>query len=313
MRILVTGGAGFIGTRLMMHLRQQPWATAVTGLDLHGHGAGVIPGDVRNADAVSRAVRRVDAVVHLAALVSAPESVNKPVEYCDVNTQGTAVVAEACRAHGVRLVLASSAAVYGRVEGASRESAPLYPGTPYAASKAAAEAVVRGLQDDGGLAALALRFFNVYGPGQVADHPYASVVPRFVRAALREEPLTIRGGSQSRDFVHVDDVAELIGLVVQHKVESLTPVNVGTGVGTSIDDLARLVSELVIGGGGILPTLTYGDTRSGEIQDSRADTTRQARLFSGWQPRPLVSGLAETYDWYLKAQTTREALPWLTR
>lgn len=315
MKVVVTGGAGFIGTRLMMHLRQQPWITSVLGLDSNGYGAGVIKADVRDAAAVDQAVKRAHAVVHLAALISAPDSLNRPTEYMDVNSQGTAVVAEACRRHGAHLVLASSAAVYGAADTPVAENAPYHPNTPYAASKMAAEAIVRGLQTDGGLSATVLRLFNVYGPGQNADHPYASVVPKFISAALVGEPMILyRRGGATRDFVHVDDVAELIGQVIKNRVESLGPFNVGTGVETPIGELARLVTEQATAHGASRWEIQEAENaRPGDVWYSGADTTRTGRLFPGWQPRPLASGLAETYEWYLKAQTSKEALPWLTR
>jgi len=220
--LLVTGGAGFIGGHTARKALNMGWEVRIldnlsTGLQstteaLEALGATFIHGDVRNAAAVSAAVEGCDAVVHFAAQVSVPRSVEQPEETMEVNVGGTGCVIQSCQQHGVdRLVMASSAAVYG-----TKDNFPLHEhhaGTfhsPYADSKWQNEHQVLEAKK-AGMEAVALRFFNVYGAGQRADGAYAAVIPKFIEMAIAGRAATIFGnGLQTRDFVHVDDVANAV-------------------------------------------------------------------------------------------------------
>jgi len=235
MHILVTGGAGFIGSRVVEWLVDQGQNVRVldnlsTGnmdnlrsssaqIDLHVE-------DIRNAEAVRRAVAGVDRIIHLAALVSVAQSIAEPGLAHAINVTGTLHVLEAARTACVRrVVFASSCAVYGdptRIP--TDEHTPLHPLSPYALSKSVAEQYAQLYSDLYGLECVVLRFFNVYGPRQDPMSPYAAVVPRFIAALIAGEQPTIFGdGLQSRDFIYVDDIVRAlwIGATTPHRRCSL--------------------------------------------------------------------------------------------
>ena len=220
--LLITGGAGFIGGHTATMAIQRGWQVRLldnlsTGLatkadKLASEGAEVIIGDVRDKNIVQDAVEGCDAVVHLAAQVSVPRSVEQPEETLEINVDGTANLLNACKMHRVsRFVMASSAAVYG-----TNDAFPLdetHAGTfhsPYAESKWTNEHQVAEAKASG-LEAVALRFFNVYGTGQRSDGAYAAVIPKFIELAVAGQAPTVFGdGQQTRDFVHVDDVSRAL-------------------------------------------------------------------------------------------------------
>jgi UDP-glucose 4-epimerase len=258
MRVLVTGGAGFIGSRLVRMLVGKGWN--VTVLDdfssgkvenLEGlSGSGllrVVKGDVRDEDVVGEVLGGVDAVVHLAALIDPADSVRRPLLYHDVNVTGTVNILEASVKKGVgKFVFASSAAVYGDGNPLPlREDYPLRPVSPYAASKVSGEYYCKAFSECYGLGCVALRPFNVYGLGQ-GSNQYAGVITEFVKAGLRGDVLKVYGdGSQTRDFVNVDDVAGAFVKVLEHGPLRGEVFNVCTGATISINDLAELVYEIV--------------------------------------------------------------------
>ena len=220
--LLITGGAGFIGGHTATMAIQRGWQVRLldnlsTGLatkadKLASEGAEVIVGDVRDEAIVQAAVEGCDAVIHLAAQVSVPRSVEQPEETLAINVGGTANLLNACKKHGVsRFVMASSAAVYGTNDAFPLDEA--HAGTfhsPYAESKWTNEHQVAEAKASG-LEAVALRFFNVYGTGQRSDGAYAAVIPKFIELAVAGQAPTVFGdGQQTRDFVHVDDVSRAL-------------------------------------------------------------------------------------------------------
>lgn len=253
--VLVTGGLGYIGSYVVPDLLSRGWRVRI--LDNYYRcdpevaanlasmpGVEVIEGDVRYSTSIERAVRGAEAVVHLAA-VCINKSISDPTESIDVNLTGTQNVLEAAEGRGVRrVVFSSSASVYGNaVVMPMREDSPLNPVTPYCIAKAASEQLLSFYGARAGISWLALRFFNVYGPGQPTDAYYTSVVLTFLRRLATGEPPIIDGnGEQSMDFVHVSDVARAVGLALDSEV-SADVLNVGTGIQTSVAELADLLIQ----------------------------------------------------------------------
>ena len=240
-----------------------------TGRAERVRGVPLVIGDVRDESLVARTLQGVDAVLHLAARSSVPGSFADPVGCHAVNDEGTAVVLEAAWQVGVhRVVLASSSAVYGKRTPA-REDCPRDPCSPYAASKAAMEAQGR-VYGHRGLGVTVLRYFNVYGPGQAAG-PDGPVVPCFLRALAEGAPLPIEGtGRQGRDFVHVEDVARANLAALRCAGGTY---NVGTGVLTSVVELAERLSELA----GVPTRLVRLPGREVEVHESVAEVDLAAR------------------------------------
>ncbi len=290
MRILVTGGAGFIGSYVVRELHAHTHEVTVYDSLLSGvrenvpHGVPLITADIRDTAALREAAAGADAFVHLAALVSVPESVAHPEETYAVNVEGTRGVFGLARERGARLVYASSAAVYGDLPGLpKREDSPLAPQSPYAASKVENE---RDAADEPRF--MGLRFFNVYGEGQRADHPYASVIPRFIAAAKRGKPLPLTGdGTATRDFVHVRDVARAVRLSLEREAAGIC--NIASGKEAPLTELIELIRAQVPVEVERLPA------REGDILHSVADITR-AKTVLGWEPTVrLDDGIAEFF------------------
>lgn len=273
--ILVTGGAGFVGSHLAERLVED---NAVRVLDDLSAGrrehvpddAELIVGDVRDADALARAMADVDVVFHEAAIVSVAESVDRPSETHDVNVDGTLQVLEAARNEDARVVLASSAAVYGHPDRVPiSEDAPTTPASPYGIDKLAVDHYARRYHDLYGLETIALRYFNVYGPRQGAG-AYSGVIDAFFEQAAAGGPITVHGeGSQTRDFVHVSDVVEANrrAATTEHVGEAF---NVATGTETSIRSLAETIRDVT----GSDAEITHVDPREGDVDRSCADVSR---------------------------------------
>jgi len=281
-RVLVTGGAGFIGSHIADALVE---ATDVIVFDDLSTGsledvpdeAELIVGDVRDPETLAEAMAGVDVVFHEAALVSVETSVEDPERTQAINADATIGVLERARREDARVVVASSAAVYGQPERVPiPEDAPLRPTSPYGLAKMTADQYVRVYADLYELPAVALRYFNVYGPRQTGE--YAGVISVFVDQALSGTPLTVHGdGSQTRDFVHVRDVVRA-NLLAATRGEPGAAYNVGTGDGVSIQELA----ERVRASAGADVPITHTEGRDGDVERSRADVGRLARL--GYEP-----------------------------
>lgn len=254
MNFLVTGAAGFLGSALANRLARE--GHEVRGLDdlSAGDPDRLSPdvlftrGDVIDRPKLWTLLQDVDCVYHLAAKVSVPESVLYPREYNIINVGGTVSVMEAMRDVGVRrVVFISSGAIYGdQAEQPLNEDTPPNPASPYAVSKLAAEHYVRTIGSLWGLETVSLRVFNVYGPGQPLSVAHPSVVPHFLRQAVKGGTLVIHGdGSQTRDFVYLDDVVEAMVAAATAPTVNRRVINIGSGVETSIRDLGQYVIETV--------------------------------------------------------------------
>lgn len=306
MKIVITGGAGFIGSNLARELLRRPEVDHVVAFDnlstgnranLDGVGADLRVETVLDADALDRAFDGAHAVVHLAALPSVPRSVLDPVASHHANATGTLEVLQAARRAGnIPVVVASSSSVYGaNRELPKRESMRTAPISPYAVSKQATEAYALSFGHTYGLPTLAFRFFNVYGPLQPAGHAYAAVIPAFVDAALRGVPLTVHGdGEQTRDFTYVGTVSRVLADAAIRGVHDLDPVNLAFGSRTSLNTLIGLIGDAL----GIEPQVTHTEPRAGDVRDSQADNSRLRALFPDVEPVPLVEGVRATVDWF---------------
>lgn len=300
MRVLVTGGAGFIGSSFAKKARQQGWQVTVLDNLSTGHksivdeleklGIRVIIGDIRNRELLSKEMLNCTAVVHLAAQVSAPLSVEEPEETNEINVLGTDNVIQSCFDNDVqRLVVASSAAVYGNADNLPlKEQDAGQILSPYAESKWINEQQILEARNNG-LKATALRFFNVYGVGQRPDGAYAAVVPKFVDMMVNKQAPKINGdGLHTRDFVHVDDVCNAIWSLIdgEWKADNHHVYNVATQTRVTLLDLISIINNsLTQGIPNFTPLMpTHGPERVGDIRHSMASIARINETIQ-WTPK----------------------------
>ena len=309
--VLVTGGAGFIGSHLCEALLMR--GARVRVLDDFSTGRWenlarihsdieVIEGGLESASAVERAVAGVDSIAHLAARSSVVESIGARELYWRVNVEGTATLFAAAAAARVRrVVFAASSSAYGdrapthdqahdqAHDVPQDESMQPHPASPYAASKVEGERLVRALAQTGGVDAIALRFFNVYGLRQDPNSAYAAVIPRFMTRVAEGKPVTVfSDGLQTRDFVHVSDTARAVIAALDAKdVLGGVIANVGTGQATTVTELVRLVGAVL----GKPAMVEYQPAREGEVRHSVAATERAAQLIGFRASMSLESGL----------------------
>ncbi len=278
MKILVTGGAGFIGSHIVEFFHNQAEVRVLDNLrsgfrnNLDGFQCGFIQGSILDRDLVRRAMQGVDYVFHLAALVSVAESMQKPVECAETNTIGTLVVLEeAARAKVKKLILSSSAAIYGDSPVVPKiEEMPPAPKSPYAISKLDGEFYCRMFTAEGRLQTVCLRYFNVFGPRQNPHSQYAAAVPIFIDRAARNEPITIYGdGRQTRDFIYVQDIAAANAFFARQS-PATGVFNVACGRRVAINDLAAEICRLT----GSRSEIRHADSRPGDIQHSIAATDK---------------------------------------
>jgi UDP-glucose 4-epimerase len=304
MRVVVTGGAGFIGANLVRGLLDAGHeVVAVDDLstgsrsNLDGLEVELLETSVVHGAALDDAFAGAGSVVHLAAVPSVPRSVADPLRSHHANATGTLEVLQACRRTGIaHVVVASSSSVYGgNPDLPKRESMRTVPLSPYAVSKLATEAYALAFAHCYGLGVLAFRFFNVFGPLQAAGHAYAAVVPSFVDAALSGRPLTVHGdGRQSRDFTYVGSVCRVLVDAVERRVTSPTPVNLAFGGRTTLIELIRRLESVL----GHPVERRHVAPRAGDVRDSQADCAALSTLFPSASPVPLDEGLAETVAWF---------------
>jgi len=299
MNFLITGAAGFLGSSLANQLARE--GHQVRGIDDLSTGTpqALAPdihftrGDVSDRPKLWTLLQEVDVVYHLAARVSVPESVLYPRDYNNVNVGGTVALMEAMRDVGVRrVVLASSGAVYGDLgDQTLTESITPNPRSPYAVSKLAAEFYVRTIGGLWGIETVSLRIFNAYGPGQHLPASHPPVVPHYLKQALRGGTLVAHGdGSQTRDYVYVDDVVSaLVAAATAPNINGLV-INVGSGNETSIRDLITCVLEVTGGKAEVI----YNAKTSGGVSRMRADLTLANQKLNYSPSISLMDGLRLT-------------------
>ncbi|MBT4066898.1 MAG: NAD-dependent epimerase/dehydratase family protein [Euryarchaeota archaeon] len=281
--VLVTGGAGFIGTHLCRFLHDNGHQVVSLDCDQTGEQPWeCITADIRD----QLQFDGIDAIVHLAAQVSVVRSVENPDETLSVNIDGTSSIISAAELSGVkRLLFASSAAVYGDSQHIPiPETAPLIPQSPYAVSKIVGEELCRRSE----IETCAMRFFNVYGPGQSAEGGYAAVIPAFKQAIAKGDNCRIFGdGTQIRDFVHINDLVKVISLALN--VEKLpSEMNIASGQPTSLLDLVKVFS----GSNPEMKPPLFEEERPGDIHTSLADITRMQESLSIDEMVSLEEGLS---------------------
>ena len=308
MRVLVTGGGGFIGSHLAERLLRDGHAVRVLDNFSSGRRDNLLPfwdeielveGDIQSYERVHTAVRGCDLVVHQAALPSVPRSVQDPLTSNASNVTGTLNVLLAARDSGVqRVVCASSSSVYGANETLPKaEHLPAEPISPYAVGKLASEGYCRSFWEVYGLDTVALRYFNVFGPRQDPLSQYAAVVPLFINALLDgKQPVVYGDGEQTRDFTYVDNVIEGTTRALSARGVAGKVFNIAFGGGVTVNGLFERIRELL--GADVEPR--YVEARPGEVRHSQADISR-ATLELGYQPSvSLRDGLSLTIDSYLR-------------
>ena len=292
MKVLVTGGAGFIGSHVVDRLVNDGHQVRIIDnlssgtlenilKHLNSGKCEFLKGDIRDPNIVAKSLNEVESVVHLAAIISVPLSVKNPELTFDVNLSGTLNLLRLSAKEGVgRFVFASSCAVYGDPESLPiKEEAATNPISPYAQSKIEAENASIDFSERRLLPSVVLRFFNVYGPRQ-ANNDYSGVITRFIDCTKQKLPLTIYGdGSQTRDFVNVNDIIEaIVASLTKAKVKGQV-FNIGTGKPTSINELAKTVLDTA----GMELQISYKEPRAGEIKDSYADIAK-AKMCLDYKP-----------------------------
>ena len=302
MRSLITGGAGFIGSHLAAALAARGDEVIIldnlsTGRrsNLDGIDAELVVGDIRDGTAVHDSMRGVERVFHLAAMISVPESMQYPLECYAVNLTGSIGVLEEARLSGVhRVVLSSSAALYGGLEGEVSEDSPLHPVSPYSASKLAMENAASLYTNIFALETVVLRYFNVYGPGQSPDSPYAAAIPNFSKRILQGLPPIVYGdGKQTRDFVYVKDVVQANLLASTAAGADGEIFNIAGGSSVSLLELLDAMHSIWPDA---LPP-QFEPERAGDVRFSAADI-RKAQTSLGYRPAyDIQAGLADTIQW----------------
>jgi len=303
MRILVTGGAGFIGSHIVEHFQGRAEVRVLDNLrsgfkhNLAGLQHEFVEASILDRDAVRRAVQGVDYIFHLAAMISVPESMAKPIECNELNTNGTLVVLEEAAKAGVKkLVLSSSAAIYGdnpvvpKIETMFPE-----PKSPYAITKLDGEYYCKMFAEEKRLQTACLRYFNVFGPRQDPKSQYAAAVPIFIHRAVKGEPITIYGdGEQTRDFIYVKDIAAANAFFATQSSETGV-YNVAYGKRITIKELATTICQKI----GSSSEIKHALERAGDVKHSLAaiDKLRAAGFASTGS---LARGLEETIEFFSK-------------
>lgn len=312
MRILITGGAGFIGSNLVEHLLERPGIELVRVLDNLATGSlknieafesskkfEFIQGDIREYDSCLDACSDIDLISHQAALGSVPRSINDPLTTNEVNITGTLNIFTAAKERGIkRVVYAASSSTYGDHPGLPKVEDHIgNPLSPYAVTKYVNELYAKVYANTYGLQTVGLRYFNVFGPKQNPAGPYAAVIPLFIKAVLDNEAPTINGdGEHSRDFTYVANAvhANERALFTENANAVNQVYNIAVGQQTSLNQLFEIIKE--IAGSDLAPK--YGAERKGDVRHSLADIGKAKDLLNYHPPVNIKDGLKTTFEWY---------------
>lgn len=306
-RYVVTGGAGFIGSTLVRELLEQPGAeVAVIDNYLTGKASNLdeVAGrvemhvaDICDYAAIAPVLAKADAVFHLAAIPSVPRSIHEPIPSHEVNVDGTFnVLRAAVEGKAKRLVFAASSSAYGDTPTLPKvESMAPSPKSPYAAQKLMGEYYISVFHQCFGLDAVALRFFNVYGPRQDPSSPYSGVISIFLRCLVEGTSPTIYGdGEQTRDFTYVEDVARLCIKAARAESVGGRVFNAGNGGRFSLNEVWRTLNAME----GLAIAAQYGPAREGDVRDSMACTKLAVEHLRHAPEFTLEEGLRRTLAWY---------------
>jgi UDP-glucose 4-epimerase len=303
MKVVVTGGAGFLGTHVTRALLSAGCDVVVvddltTGAlsNLSGLPVKLVVGSVTDRALLEEAASGAESIVHLAARPSVERSLLDPMASHDVNVTGTLTVLDVAQRAEAHVIVTSSAAVYGDAGRLPcREDGPVAPRSPYAASKLAAEAYALGFQASFGLPVLVARLFTVFGPFQPVGHAYTAVIPAFIDAALAGRPLTVHGdGRQTRDVGYVEPIAAMLADATTRRLAYPRPVNLAFGARVDLLTLVAALEDIV---GHELP-VAFGPARAGDVRDLQADPTTLRSLFPQVGGSDLATALDHTVAWY---------------
>lgn len=303
MRVLVTGGAGFIGSHVVKILLDKGHKVIVldnlsaSHQDAVDKRAQLIIGDIKDPAQSRAALRGADAVIHMAGLIIVPESVKDPIKYCENNVIGTVSFLESMRAENVKkIIFSSSACVYGDPQKLPiKEDAPVNPDNPYGASKASIEAFLQSFHAVFGFDVVILRYFNPYGPGEMHD-PETHAIPNFIKTTLAKKPIPLYWkGEQIRDFIYIEDLARAHMDVLA--LSGFEIFNIGTEIGVKVKDVVDEIFKIV---GYKVPIDDLGE-RAGDVAANFASSEKLKKAV-GWKAKVnLKEGLAKTIDFYKRA------------
>lgn len=302
MNILVTGGAGFIGSHVTRLLLDEGHDVVVLDnltkgyKDLVDHRAKLQVADIKNNSKTKQVLKGIDAVIHMAGLIVVPESVKDPVKYCDNNVIGTVSLLDSMKDAGVKkIIFSSSACVYGTPDQLPiREDAPVRPDNPYGAGKASIEAFLQAFNAVYGIDAVILRYFNPYGPGELHE-PETHAIPNFIKAILAKKPIPLYWqGEQIRDFIYIEDLARAHIDVLT--LSGYQVFNIGTETGVKVKDVIQEIFKIV---GYEVPIDDLGK-RPGDVAATYASSAKLQKAV-GWKAKvDLREGLKRTIDFYKK-------------
>ena len=303
MKVVVTGGAGFVGSNLTRNLISRGHEVIIvddlsTGLaDNVPTGVKFVRSSILDKDLIGKVISKSDVVVHLAARGSVPRSIKNPVATHEVNSIGTLNVLECARAVNAHFIFSSSSSVYGANTTLPKtEDMVLKPLTPYAASKMAGEALSLAYAHSYELPVTTFRFFNIYGPWQRPDHEYAAVIPKWIWQAISGQEIVVYGqGEQTRDFTSVSTVVEILVTTLENKFCHPQPINLAFGNRISLNEVLRNLKMH-------FPDIriVHKEARLGDVKDSQNQPDLVKSYFPKIKPKEFKDGLPETIDWLVE-------------